>query len=68
MIQGKYSGKYEYPLVAGGEGSGTVVGSGGGFHSWTLQGKRVSFTRASERAGAFTMGGSWSEYVVTNAY
>lgn len=25
FLQGNYSGTYEYPLVAGGEGSGTVI-------------------------------------------
>ena len=33
-----------------------------------LQGKRVGFTRAAERGGKFSVGGSYGEYCVTNAY
>ena len=55
-------------MVPGGEGSGTVIESGGGFLAWTLKGKRVGFTRPAESGGKFTMGGSYAEYCVTNAY
>jgi NADPH:quinone reductase-like Zn-dependent oxidoreductase len=68
FLQGKYPGTYEYPLVAGGEGSGTVIVNGGGIYGWSLVGKRVAFTRATENGGAHTMGGSYAEYCVTNAY
>jgi NADPH:quinone reductase-like Zn-dependent oxidoreductase len=30
MMQGNYNGNYEYPFAPGGEGSGTVIASGGG--------------------------------------
>jgi NADPH2:quinone reductase len=68
FLQGNYSGTYEYPLVPGGEGSGTVIQNGGGLYGWSLVGKRVSFTRAAERGGKFSMGGSYGEYCVTNAF
>jgi len=68
MMQGNYGGTFQYPLTPGGEGSGTVVSYGGGFGAWMLQGKRVGFTRAAERGGKFSMGGSYAEYIVTNAY
>ena len=68
FLQGNYAGTYEYPLVPGGEGSGTVISNGGGLYGWSLVGKRVAFTRAAERGGKFTMGGSYGEYCVTNAY
>ena len=68
MLQGNYNGTYEYPLVPGGEGSGTVVGYGGGMGAWSLMGKRVGFTRMAERGGKFSVGGSYGEYCVTNAY
>lgn len=45
QLAGMYNGTYTYPLVPGGEGSGTVISSGGGFYAWTLIGKRVAFTR-----------------------
>lgn len=67
-MQGNYQGTYTYPLVAGGEGSGTIIANGGGIYGWSLVGKRVAFTRAVERGGTFSMGGSFGEYVVTNAY
>jgi NADPH:quinone reductase len=31
-------------------------------------GKRVGFTRITERGGKFSKGGSYAEYVVTNAF
>jgi len=67
-MQGDYKGHYEFPLVPGGEGAGTVVANGGGFYGWTLVGKRVAFTRASEGGGKFTIGGTYAEYMVTSAF
>ena len=67
-MQGDYNGRYEYPQTPGGEGSGTVIASGGGFLAWTCVGKRVGFTRIAESGGKFTKGGSYAEYVVTNAF
>lgn len=67
MMQGNYSGKYEYPLVPGGEGAGTVIASGGGWIGWSMIGKRVGFTKQSEKGGKFTKHGSYAEYCVTNA-
>lgn len=67
QLQGNYNGKYSFPLVPGGEGSGTVVSSGGGFYGWTLVGKRVAFTRQSESGGKFSVGGTYAEYAVTSA-
>lgn len=66
-MAGKYNGNYEYPLVPGLEGSGTVIQTGGGFYSWTLMGKRVAFTRMLERPGQFSKNGAYAEYCVTNA-
>ena len=68
MMQGNYGGQYTYPLTPGGEGSGTVIASGGGFGAWMLVGKRVGFTRPAEGGGKFSLGGSYAEYIVTNAY
>ena len=45
MMQGNYSGTFEYPLTPGAEGSGTVVAYGGGLMAWSIMGKRVGFTR-----------------------
>ena len=36
--------------------------------AWSFKGKRVGFTRMAESGGKFTIGGSYAEYVVTNAY
>ena len=44
MMQGNYSGTFEYPVVPGGEGSGTVI-EYNGWAGWMLMGKRVGFTR-----------------------
>ena len=68
MMQGKYNGNFTYPLTPGAEGSGTVVGYGGGWMAWMLMGKRVGFTRQSESGGKFSVGGSYAEYIVTNAF
>jgi NADPH2:quinone reductase len=67
-MQGNYNGTYSYPLTPGGEGSGTVIANGGGLMGWSMMGKRVGFTRQSERGGVFSIGGSYAEYIVTNAY
>jgi len=67
MMQGDYNGDYKYPLTPGVEGSGVVVASGGGIMAWRLIGKRVGFTRQSEKAGKYSAGGSYAEYIVTNA-
>ena len=67
MMQGKYNGEYTYPIVPGVEGSGTVVGYGGGFMAWMLMGKRVGFSRQAERGGKYSVNGAYAEYVVTNA-
>ncbi len=68
FMAGKYNGNYEYPLVPGLEGSGTVIQSGGGLLAWNLVGKRVAFTRIFERRGNYSKGGSYAEYCVTDAY
>ena len=68
MMRGDYGGTFEYPLVPGAEGSGTVVGYGGGWMAWSLMGKRVGFTRPAEKGGKYSKGGSYAEYCVTNAY
>ncbi|CDW81714.1 zinc-binding dehydrogenase family protein [Stylonychia lemnae] len=66
-LAGQYHGTYAYPIVPGGEGSGTVIASGGGIYAWSFVGKRVTFTRQMERPGQFTKDGTYAEYVVTNA-
>jgi len=68
MMNGQYSGTFEYPVTPGSEGSGTVVAYGGGWGAWFLMGKRVGFTRQTEKGGKYSKGGSYAEYVVTNAY
>lgn len=68
MMQGDYGGKFSYPLVPGAEGAGTVIASGGGYMGWSLMGKRVGFTRQTERGGNFSKNGSYAEYCVTNAF
>ena len=67
-MRGKYSGSYNFPLVTGGEGSGTVIGYGGGWLAWSLMGKRVSFCKMAEKPGKFTANGSFAEFTVTSAY
>ena len=46
-MEGKYSEfvDFDYPFVPGWEGSGTVVATGGGLHSWYLKNKRVAFSK-----------------------
>ena len=45
MMQGDYSGTFQFPLTPGSEGSGVVIATGGGLMAWRLGGKRVGFTR-----------------------
>ena len=67
QMQGNYNGDYTFPLTPGVEGSGTVVESGGGMLAWYLMGKRVGFARKGERAGKYSVGGAYAEYIVTKA-
>ena len=67
MLGGKYSGNYSFPLVPGVEGSGTVVASGGGFMAWSIMGKRVAFSRRSDRAGIYSKDGAYAEYIIADA-
>ena len=55
----KADGKVEFPLAAGWEGSGTVIENGGGLMGWRLVGKRVAFTKQSEKQGFYTVGGAY---------
>lgn len=66
-MEGQYNGDYEFPLVVGSEGSGTVLQSGGGLIAWTMVGKRVAFTRQAEGGGKYTTKGTYAEYCVTSA-
>lgn len=59
FLQGKYGVHPKLPHTAGFEGSGVVVGAGGGFYGHALLGRRVAFT-----AG---MGGTWADYCVCQA-
>jgi NADPH2:quinone reductase len=36
--------------------------------AWYLKGKRVGFSRQSEKGGNYTKHGAFGEYVVTNAW
>jgi len=72
-MEGKYGEfmNFEYPFVSGWEGSGTVVASGGGMHSWYMQGKRVAFSKCNEDTNngeKIKLGGTMAQYAVTNAY
>lgn len=60
FLKGLYGTKKPYPAIAGFEGSGTVVSSGGGILGWSLVGKRVAF--AAEKSG-----GTWAEYIAVSA-
>jgi len=65
FMQGKYSTSIDYPVVPGGEGSGTVVASGGGLLAWRLIGKRVAFSQSISGTG-FKSGGSFAEYAIVD--
>ncbi|EGR30778.1 zinc-binding dehydrogenase family protein, putative [Ichthyophthirius multifiliis] len=60
FIQNKYPHQRKAPCVAGFEGSGTVVKSGGNDIADSLVGKNVSFITTSEQ-------GSYSEYTIVEA-
>ena len=68
FMSGLYKGDYEFPLVAGSEGSGTVIASGGGLYAWSMLGKRVTFTKNFEVEGKYTQHGAFAEYICTNAW
>ncbi|KAG9408755.1 hypothetical protein AC1031_020600 [Aphanomyces cochlioides] len=61
MLQGTYDNSAETPLpcLLGGEGSGTVVASGGGWMPWFMIGKRVGIWNFAS--------GLWAEYVTVDA-
>jgi len=72
LIEGRYSEflDLKLPYIPGFEGSGTVVGSGGGILAWYLQNKRVSFSKGNEtmsEGSKLIMGGSYAQYIVTEA-
>lgn len=60
-VQGRYGIKNAPPFKVGLEGSGKVVGNGGGLYGWYLQGKRVSALTTGSSVG------TWAEYMVTQA-
>ena len=60
FLKGLYGTKKPLPAIAGLEGSGVVVSSGGGILGWSLVGKRVAFT--AERGG-----GTWAEFITVPA-
>ena len=61
FLQGLYGIKKTLPSTPGWEGSGTVIGSGGGFLGRWLIGRRVAC------AGQSDADGTWAEYFVTDA-
>jgi NADPH:quinone reductase len=61
LLQGKYGSLKTLPSVAGWEGAGDVVATGGGLLGRWLLGKRVACAVRSDRDG------TWAEYVVVNA-
>src|SRR5262245_22713302 len=61
LLQGRYGKKKTLPAVPGWEGSGTVVGNGGGLTGRWLMGKRVAFSNQGDSDGA------WSEYCLADA-
>lgn len=61
LLKGIYAEKPSYPTIPGIEGSGIVVANGGGIIGKMRLGKNVSCTKKEGR------GGSWAEYMITNA-
>ena len=61
FLTGLYGQRKRLPVVPGFEGSGVVVGSGGGFMSRFLKGRRVAC------AAPFDGDGTWAEYMVAPA-
>jgi NADPH:quinone reductase-like Zn-dependent oxidoreductase len=61
MLTGGYAVKPRYPYIPGIEGSGTVVGHGGGLLARIRMGRRVACT--SSPGG----GGTWAGFMVTDA-
>jgi len=60
FLKGQYGIRKEMPAVAGFEGAGVVVKSGGGLLGWSLVNKRVAVM-------ADKSGGTWAQYIVTSA-
>ena len=61
FINGGHGYEKTFPVVPGGEGSGTVVAAGSGLLSKFLLGKRVACARSS------TGNGTWAQYMLTRA-
>ena len=64
FTRGLYGVKKSLPTIAGFEGSGTVVESGGGMMARFLKGRRVA-CHAADRS---ITGGTWAEYLLTPAH
>lgn len=62
LIQGTYTGRPNYPIIPGIEGSGIVVKAGKGILAGLRKGKRVACTSLAERPG------TWAEYMITSAF
>jgi NADPH:quinone reductase-like Zn-dependent oxidoreductase len=61
LLNGTFANKPNFPIIPGIEGSGTVVGHGGGTIAMLRNGKRVSCTATPPH------GGSWAEYMISSA-
>src|SRR5689334_22357555 len=61
LLQGKYGTLKKLPTVAGWEGAGTVVATGGGLLGRWLSGKRVACALRADRDG------TWAQYFVADA-
>lgn len=57
-----------YPVAPGWEGAGTVVATGGGISTWGMIGRRVAFSKQSEPNQTISIGGSYQQYAMTDAW
>lgn len=64
FLRGLYGFKKKLPVTPGFEGSGTVVGAGGGLRARALVGRRVACSAADPTIS----GGTWAEFVATAAH
>lgn len=62
LLQGMYGVTKSLPTIPGWEGTGVVVGHGGGVRARWLMGKRVAC------AGQENQGGTWAEYFIADAF
>jgi len=66
FMRGMWGIPLKYPFTPGWEGSGDVIAAGDDKHAQELIGKRVAFMIADQPGYPWTIGGTFSEFALSN--